>query len=123
MQITKLESGKFDRSQGKVRLLSGNFASQKFWTFCTDQLRSYWTADLRLCFCICQHMYLIHSEHPFHLTRRGWGEFPVRVQLHFKDSRNKRLDIIHNLKVCLCAEKIFICFHCVYTECKGSCKS
>uniref|UniRef100_UPI00358FF793 YEATS domain-containing protein 2 isoform X2 n=1 Tax=Myxine glutinosa TaxID=7769 RepID=UPI00358FF793 len=39
------------------------------------------------------------SEPPFHLTRRGWGEFPVRVQLHFKDPRNKRLDIIHHLKL------------------------
>ncbi|XP_053342391.1 YEATS domain-containing protein 2 isoform X1 [Clarias gariepinus] len=39
------------------------------------------------------------SEPPFHLTRRGWGEFPVRVQIHFKDQRNKRMDIIHNLKL------------------------
>ncbi|XP_058274079.1 YEATS domain-containing protein 2 isoform X2 [Hemibagrus wyckioides] len=39
------------------------------------------------------------SEPPFHLTRRGWGEFPVRVQIHFKDQRNKRIDIIHNLKL------------------------
>ncbi|XP_062988523.1 YEATS domain-containing protein 2 [Elgaria multicarinata webbii] len=38
-------------------------------------------------------------EPPFHLTRRGWGEFPVRIQIHFKDSRNKRIDIIHNLKL------------------------
>ncbi|XP_030616704.1 YEATS domain-containing protein 2 isoform X3 [Delphinapterus leucas] len=38
-------------------------------------------------------------EPPFHLTRRGWGEFPVRVQVHFKDSQNKRIDIIHNLKL------------------------
>ncbi|XP_029472869.1 YEATS domain-containing protein 2 isoform X3 [Rhinatrema bivittatum] len=38
-------------------------------------------------------------EPPFHLTRRGWGEFPVRVQIHFKDSHNKRIDIIHNLKL------------------------
>ncbi|TRY69742.1 hypothetical protein DNTS_035419 [Danionella cerebrum] len=36
---------------------------------------------------------------PFHLTRRGWGEFPVRVQIHFKDQRNKRIDIIHHLKL------------------------
>ena len=36
---------------------------------------------------------------PFHLTRRGWGEFPVRVQLHFVDPRNKRVDIIHELKL------------------------
>ncbi|XP_025084009.1 YEATS domain-containing protein 2-like [Pomacea canaliculata] len=39
------------------------------------------------------------SSPPFHLTRRGWGEFPVRVQLHFWDERNKRVDIIHNLKL------------------------
>uniref|UniRef100_A0A8C2X419 YEATS domain-containing protein 2 n=1 Tax=Cyclopterus lumpus TaxID=8103 RepID=A0A8C2X419_CYCLU len=39
------------------------------------------------------------SEPPFHLTRRGWGEFPVRIQIHFKDTRNKRIDIIHQLKV------------------------
>ncbi|XP_028914724.1 YEATS domain-containing protein 2 isoform X2 [Ornithorhynchus anatinus] len=38
-------------------------------------------------------------EPPFHLTRRGWGEFPVRVQIHFKDNQNKRIDIIHNLKL------------------------
>lgn len=40
----------------------------------------------------------IHKP-PFQLTRRGWGEFPVRVQLHFKDGQNKRFDIIHNLKL------------------------
>ncbi|XP_059165902.1 YEATS domain-containing protein 2-like [Physella acuta] len=39
------------------------------------------------------------SSPPFHLTRRGWGEFPVRVQLHFIDSRNKKVDIIHHLKL------------------------
>ncbi|XP_075717418.1 YEATS domain-containing protein 2 isoform X2 [Rhinoderma darwinii] len=38
-------------------------------------------------------------EPPFHLRRRGWGEFPVRVQIHFQDSQNKRIDIIHNLKL------------------------
>ncbi|CAL9688773.1 unnamed protein product [Knipowitschia caucasica] len=39
------------------------------------------------------------SEPPFHLTRRGWGEFPVRIQIHFNDPRNKRVDIIHQLKL------------------------
>ncbi|XP_063742700.1 YEATS domain-containing protein 2 isoform X2 [Eleginops maclovinus] len=39
------------------------------------------------------------SETPFHLTRRGWGEFPVRIQIHFNDPRNKRIDIIHQLKL------------------------
>ena len=36
---------------------------------------------------------------PFQVTRRGWGEFPVRVQLHFVESKNKRVDIIHHLKL------------------------
>ncbi|BFZ22580.1 hypothetical protein BsWGS_25619 [Bradybaena similaris] len=36
---------------------------------------------------------------PFQLTRRGWGEFPVRVQLHFVDPRNKKVDILHHLKL------------------------
>ncbi|XP_062617368.1 YEATS domain-containing protein 2-like [Saccostrea cucullata] len=39
------------------------------------------------------------SQPPFHLTRRGWGEFPVRVQLYFQDSRNKKVDVIHQLKL------------------------
>ena len=39
------------------------------------------------------------NKPPFHLTRRGWGEFPARVQLHFIDPRNKRVDIIHELKL------------------------
>lgn len=37
------------------------------------------------------------SKPPFHLTRYGWGEFPVRVQLEFTDRCNKHVDIIHNL--------------------------
>ncbi|KAK0086651.1 hypothetical protein PV326_005484 [Microctonus aethiopoides] len=36
---------------------------------------------------------------PFHLTRRGWGEFPLRIQLHFKDSINKPSNIIYHLKL------------------------
>jgi hypothetical protein len=42
------------------------------------------------------------SKSPFHLTRLGWGEFPIRVQLHFVDSRrNKLVDVFHQLKVCI----------------------
>ena len=37
------------------------------------------------------------AKPPFHLTRYGWGEFPVRVQLEFTDKCNKHVDIIHNL--------------------------
>lgn len=36
---------------------------------------------------------------PFYLSRRGWGEFPLRVQLHFKNALNKPMDIIHHLKL------------------------
>ncbi|KAI9286197.1 hypothetical protein BC943DRAFT_359374 [Umbelopsis sp. AD052] len=37
---------------------------------------------------------------PFHLSRLGWGEFPIRVQLHFTDSRrNKLVDVFHQLKL------------------------
>ncbi|ORX78620.1 hypothetical protein BCR32DRAFT_294951 [Anaeromyces robustus] len=36
---------------------------------------------------------------PFHLTRYGWGEFPIRVQLFFEDIVNKPIDIIHILKL------------------------
>ena len=36
---------------------------------------------------------------PFCLSRRGWGEFPLRVQLHFKSVLNKPMDIIHHLKL------------------------
>lgn len=39
------------------------------------------------------------TSYPFHLSRRGWGEFPLRVQLHFKNSLNKPMDIIHHLKL------------------------
>lgn len=36
---------------------------------------------------------------PFQLVRKGWGEFPIHVQIHFKDARNKRVDISHLLKL------------------------
>lgn len=39
------------------------------------------------------------TSYPFHLCRRGWGEFPVRVQLHFKNALDKPIDIIHHLKL------------------------
>lgn len=40
------------------------------------------------------------TNEPFRLTRLGWGEFPIRLQLYFVDKkRNKSLDIIHHLKV------------------------
>lgn len=53
------------------------------------------------------------SKPPFHLTRLGWGEFPIRVQLHFADSRrNKVVDVFHQLKVLL--------FFPIYNQDSGS---
>ena len=43
------------------------------------------------------HDIILINKAPFHLTKLGWGEFPVRVQLEFVDSYNKPVDIIHNL--------------------------
>ena len=31
--------------------------------------------------------------------RLGWGEFPVRDQLHLNDVKGRKVDIIHNLKL------------------------
>lgn len=39
------------------------------------------------------------TESPFHLSRRGWGEFPLRLQIHFNCKLNKPVDVIHNLKL------------------------
>jgi transcription initiation factor IIF auxiliary subunit len=40
------------------------------------------------------------TEAPFKLTRLGWGEFPIRIQLFFVDKRrNKAVDLIHHLKL------------------------
>ena len=39
------------------------------------------------------------TQSPFHLIRRGWGEFPIRVQLHFINPNQRPIDIIHNLKL------------------------
>ncbi|KAK9503627.1 hypothetical protein O3M35_010147 [Rhynocoris fuscipes] len=36
---------------------------------------------------------------PFKLTRRGWGEFPLRIQLNFKNDLDKPVDVIHQLKL------------------------
>ncbi|XP_072378822.1 uncharacterized protein [Diabrotica undecimpunctata] len=38
-------------------------------------------------------------ESPFHLSRRGWGEFPLKVQIFFKCPLNKPVSIVHNLKL------------------------
>ncbi|CAG8481281.1 19181_t:CDS:10 [Dentiscutata erythropus] len=39
------------------------------------------------------------TEPPFQLTRFGWGEFPIQIQIIFVDNKNKPVDLIHNLKL------------------------
>jgi len=36
---------------------------------------------------------------PFSLTRHGWGEFVIRLRLHFKGNMNVQTDVYH--KLCL----------------------
>lgn len=36
---------------------------------------------------------------PFEVHETGWGEFEIVIQIHFHDSREKRLDIYHLLKL------------------------
>ena len=45
------------------------------------------------------YIFLLSRSPPFELTRRGLGEFPVQVQIHFKDTRNKRIDVLHPIKL------------------------
>lgn len=39
------------------------------------------------------------TAHPFHLTRRGWGEFPLKVEIYFANLENKPVQVVHNLKL------------------------
>lgn len=38
-------------------------------------------------------------EHPFTIEKPAWGEFPIRIQLHFFDERNKPVDLVHMLSI------------------------
>ncbi|XP_050306072.1 YEATS domain-containing protein 2 [Anthonomus grandis grandis] len=39
------------------------------------------------------------SQPPYHLSRRGWGEFPLRLKIFFKSSMNKPVDVVHQIKL------------------------
>ena len=40
------------------------------------------------------------SRPPYKLTRRGWGEFPLRIQFYFiNETHNTPVDVIHLLKL------------------------
>ncbi|XP_064100505.1 uncharacterized protein LOC135211204 isoform X2 [Macrobrachium nipponense] len=42
--------------------------------------------------------HIITLKHPpFALSRRGWGEFKVQIVLNFKDTRNKKVQLLHPL--------------------------
>ena len=44
---------------------------------------------------------VVDVDHPpFQITKYGWGECPVRLQIHFHDfKRNSPINIIHVLKL------------------------
>lgn len=42
---------------------------------------------------------MISSKPPFNLTRRGWGEFHLKVLLKFKDDKNKPIVLHHKIKL------------------------
>jgi YEATS domain-containing protein 4 len=39
----------------------------------------------------------VFTEPPYEVTEYGWGEFEVRIQIHFHDPLEKPVDIIHML--------------------------
>jgi hypothetical protein len=63
-----------------------------------------------LCVLVCRPNDVVEvTQPPFRLLRKGWGEFPLRIQLFFVDNvRNKQkpIDYIHHLKVRPC---VLIC--------------
>lgn len=46
-------------------------------------------------------------RHPFTLVRPAWGEFPLRIQLHFHDPRNKPVSILHPISLFSSKSPIF----------------
>ncbi|OXU25457.1 hypothetical protein TSAR_012047 [Trichomalopsis sarcophagae] len=84
--------------------LRGNNASHKWTVYIRDSEKS----DLGQI--ISKVRFFLHPSYkpndvvelispPFHLARLGWGEFPIRVQLHFSNGIDKPVDIIHHLKL------------------------
>eukprot|EP01080_Neovahlkampfia_damariscottae_P000454 gene454-6865_t len=47
---------------------------------------------------IPNHIVILNSI-PFHVSRRGYGDFPVKVQIFFKNPKNKMVEIVHPLKL------------------------
>ncbi|XP_063631712.1 uncharacterized protein LOC134802925 [Cydia splendana] len=45
--------------------------------------------------------HIVHIDKPpYHISRRGWGEFPARVELHFKlPDRNRPATVEHTIKL------------------------
>lgn len=116
-KITETESGIRNRNQVKKRVIVGN-VSQYLPSDCKDDNTTHkWMMYLRTpngcdninTFVDKALFYLHHSykpndvieirSAPFHLTRRGWGEFPLRVRIFFLNELNKPVDVIHHLKL------------------------
>lgn len=47
------------------------------------------------------------GSRPFELRLSGWGEFPARIELHFRDKRNKAAHFVHHLRLWSCHSRVF----------------
>lgn len=61
-----------------------------------------WNLSIKIFFCLWKIVQLkkfpTNSSPPFQISKRGWGEFPVRVQLYFHSHLNQKpLQIFHTL--------------------------
>jgi YEATS domain-containing protein 4 len=42
---------------------------------------------------------VVVSTYPFELNETGWGEFQAVIRVHFKDSDEQPIDLLHHLKL------------------------
>lgn len=113
--VANLHEPRANVTKQKIRLTVGN-VSKWLGTDSPDKATHKWTvyikssqSELDLSKIIHRAKYYLHPSykpndvvvvtHPFKLTRRGWGEFPLRICLEFINKSDKAVDIYHNLKL------------------------
>jgi transcription initiation factor IIF auxiliary subunit len=47
------------------------------------------------------------TSRPFELRLSGWGEFPARIELHFRDRKSKPALFVHHLRLWACHSRVF----------------
>ena len=120
LQLTDEEKNKVTmvafNSKTKRRIIVGNLSKWIPPDFRDSDATHKWTVYIRdsqkydLGQCVSKVRFFLHPSYkpndvieltspPFVLCRHGWGEFPIRVQLHFVNNFDKPVDIIHHLKL------------------------